>query len=252
MAGDVRHQQPRARNCVQSRGSHRGLRDVAPGGPARAENSRRGDRRFGTERRSLAEVTYWGHAVLDGLAGLTRESVVSPGSLHALAGRMRVFVDRMRFEFLYDRRRRLFAIGYRLEDANGPGLLDRVFYDLLASEDGSPASWRLPRKMCPRTLVPPRASGDQHRRPRRADLLGRHPVRIPDAAAHDAQLPRHAARPELPRRRAAADRVPGGNGAYPGEFRSRPTRSPTATARISTVRSACLALVSGEVSSPTW
>ena len=40
----------------------------------------------------------------------------------------------MRFDFLYDRRRRIFSIGYRLADAEGPGRLDASFYDLLASE----------------------------------------------------------------------------------------------------------------------
>ena len=40
----------------------------------------------------------------------------------------------MRFEFLYDRRRRMFSIGYRLADADGPGRADGSFYDLLASE----------------------------------------------------------------------------------------------------------------------
>ena len=40
----------------------------------------------------------------------------------------------MRFDFLYDRRRRIFSIGYRLADAEGPGRLDAAFYDLLASE----------------------------------------------------------------------------------------------------------------------
>ena len=40
----------------------------------------------------------------------------------------------MRFEFLYDRRRRIFSIGYRLADADGPGRPDGSFYDLLASE----------------------------------------------------------------------------------------------------------------------
>ena len=40
----------------------------------------------------------------------------------------------MRFEFLYDRRRRIFTIGYRLADADGPGRADSSFYDLLASE----------------------------------------------------------------------------------------------------------------------
>ena len=42
--------------------------------------------------------------------------------------------EAMRFDFLYDRRRRIFSIGYRLADAEGPGRLDGAFYDLLASE----------------------------------------------------------------------------------------------------------------------
>ena len=41
---------------------------------------------------------------------------------------------RHRFRLLYDARRRLFSIGYRLPDADGPGRLDASFYDLLASE----------------------------------------------------------------------------------------------------------------------
>ncbi len=40
----------------------------------------------------------------------------------------------MRFDRLYDRRRRIFTIGYRLADAEGPGRFDNAFYDLLASE----------------------------------------------------------------------------------------------------------------------
>ena len=40
----------------------------------------------------------------------------------------------MRFGFLYDATRQLFAIGYRLPDADGPGRLDASYYDLLASE----------------------------------------------------------------------------------------------------------------------
>ena len=55
-------------------------------------------------------------------------------ALQALAGRLSALVDGMRFEFLYDRRRRIFSIGYRLADAEGPGRLDASFYDLLASE----------------------------------------------------------------------------------------------------------------------
>src|SRR2546427_405391 len=40
----------------------------------------------------------------------------------------------MSFDFLYDWQRQIFAIGYRLADAQGPGRLDPSYYDLLASE----------------------------------------------------------------------------------------------------------------------
>ena len=40
----------------------------------------------------------------------------------------------MEFGFLDDCWKRIFAIGYRLGDADGPGTLDGSFYDLLASE----------------------------------------------------------------------------------------------------------------------
>ncbi|MGM9488274.1 GH36-type glycosyl hydrolase domain-containing protein [Ideonella sp. YS5] len=48
----------------------------------------------------------------------------------ARARRADAYVHAMEFGFLYDRRRRLFHIGYRLEDA----ALDPAYYDLLASE----------------------------------------------------------------------------------------------------------------------
>ena len=51
-----------------------------------------------------------------------------------LAARCRALADQMPFGFLYDRTRHLFSIGYRLADADGPGVLDPSFYDLLASE----------------------------------------------------------------------------------------------------------------------
>ena len=54
--------------------------------------------------------------------------------LLALAARAEAFVAEMDFRFLYDAKRRLFAIGYRLADAEGPGRLDVSRYDLLASE----------------------------------------------------------------------------------------------------------------------
>ena len=55
-------------------------------------------------------------------------------ALLVLADRSRSLADQMRFGFLYDRTRHLFSIGYRLADADGPGVLDPSFYDLLASE----------------------------------------------------------------------------------------------------------------------
>ena len=71
------------------------------------------------------------------LEGVERSAVgepVSADSLRALASRVSALADAMRFDFLYDRRRRIFSIGYRLADAEGPGRLDSAFYDLLASE----------------------------------------------------------------------------------------------------------------------
>ena len=61
-------------------------------------------------------------------------SALSAAECETLARRAGALADGMRFGFLYDRRRRIFAIGYRLADADGPGRLDRSFYDLLASE----------------------------------------------------------------------------------------------------------------------
>ena len=65
---------------------------------------------------------------------LAVEQTVSADSLRTLARRVSELADAMRFDFLYDRRRRIFSIGYRLADADGPGRLDAAFYDLLASE----------------------------------------------------------------------------------------------------------------------
>ena len=68
-----------------------------------------------------------------------RDAVPGPGDalearLSDLAARATAMVEEMDFAFLYDRQRRLFAIGYRLQDAEGPGRLDSSYYDLLASE----------------------------------------------------------------------------------------------------------------------
>jgi cyclic beta-1,2-glucan synthetase len=52
----------------------------------------------------------------------------------SLADRAVAYFDEMHFGFLYDRKRHLFAIGYRLADQFGGARLDASFYDLLASE----------------------------------------------------------------------------------------------------------------------
>ncbi len=54
--------------------------------------------------------------------------------LESLASRASTYFDEMRFGFLYDRRRHLFSIGYRLADQMGGAKSDPSFYDLLASE----------------------------------------------------------------------------------------------------------------------
>ena len=59
---------------------------------------------------------------------------ISTDGLTQLGIRCRALAASMRFGFLYDRNRQLFAIGYRLPDADGPGRLDGSYYDLLASE----------------------------------------------------------------------------------------------------------------------
>ncbi|MGA7614633.1 MAG: glucoamylase family protein [Thermoanaerobaculia bacterium] len=54
--------------------------------------------------------------------------------LFDLANRASALADGMDFTLLYDRRRQLFSIGYRMADAGGPGRADGSYYDLLASE----------------------------------------------------------------------------------------------------------------------
>ncbi len=56
------------------------------------------------------------------------------GELDSLARRAEALAEGMNFRFLYDPLRRLFSVGYRLADAEGPGRPDVSTYDLLASE----------------------------------------------------------------------------------------------------------------------
>jgi cyclic beta-1,2-glucan synthetase len=51
-----------------------------------------------------------------------------------LAARANDLFEAMNFRFLFDPKRQLFAIGYRLADAERAGRLDASYYDLLASE----------------------------------------------------------------------------------------------------------------------
>ena len=68
---------------------------------------------------------------LRSLAAAEKPASVRVLSLAERAGRL---ADEMNFTFLYDQRRKLFAIGYRLPGTEGPGRLDPSHYDLLASE----------------------------------------------------------------------------------------------------------------------
>jgi cellobiose phosphorylase len=88
-----------------------------------------------TERGERAEdLEYWTRATLVAIRGLAGGKAVPERAWRILAHRANALADGMRFEFLYDRRRRIFSIGYRLADAEGPGRLDASYYDLLASE----------------------------------------------------------------------------------------------------------------------
>jgi cyclic beta-1,2-glucan synthetase len=84
---------------------------------------------------SAADAGFWANAVTAAVTALNAgSSGESSTALHRLARRASVLAAGMRFGFLYDRRRRIFSIGYRLADVQGPGRLDASFYDLLASE----------------------------------------------------------------------------------------------------------------------
>ncbi len=80
------------------------------------------------------EAAGWSGSLAAGLTGPALEAGVFATRLEGLASRALAFVDGMSFDFLYDWQRQIFAIGYRLADAQGPGRLDLSYYDLLASE----------------------------------------------------------------------------------------------------------------------
>jgi cyclic beta-1,2-glucan synthetase len=109
----------------------------------------------------------------------------------------------MRFEFLYDRRRRIFSIGYRLPDAEGPGVSIARSTICSRQKRASRALSRSPRATC-RSIIGSISDGwSPTFMAGRRWCLGRHAVRVPDAAAADAQLYRDAADSKLSRERPA-------------------------------------------------
>ncbi len=79
-------------------------------------------------------------ALAAGLRALAKDLAEAGGrddttaQLESLAYRASRIFDAMDFRFLYDKRRRLFSIGYRLADIDTVPRLDPSYYDLLASE----------------------------------------------------------------------------------------------------------------------
>ena len=80
------------------------------------------------------DIVFWSDAVLRSVRELEAARTAPGDVLRALAARAMRLADDMRFATLYDKRRRIFTIGYRLADTEGPGRADNSFYDLLASE----------------------------------------------------------------------------------------------------------------------
>jgi cyclic beta-1,2-glucan glucanotransferase len=78
--------------------------------------------------------SFWRDAVIKATDALDTPPSSHADQCRALAGRATALADAMQFDFLYDRRKRIFSIGYRLADAEGAGRFDGSFYDLLASE----------------------------------------------------------------------------------------------------------------------
>ena len=88
-------------------------------------------------------------------------------------------------------------------------------------------------------LVRARPPAHERRRRAGAAVVERLDVRVPDAAAGDADLREHAARPDLPRGGAAADRVRPRSAACRGACPSPATTRSTPHSTTSTAPSAC-------------
>ena len=184
-------------------------------------------------------------AVSEGLRRLGREPAPQEAGaarpserLASLSRRAAAFADGMSFRFLYDPQRSLLAIGYRAADAEGPGRLDPSHYDLLASEARLASFIAIAKGDLP----------EKHwfHLGRAVTSVRGNPTLLSWSATlfeylmpllRDAQLPRHAARRELPDGGAPAARLRGERG-VPWGSRSAPTTSSITTATTSTRRSA--------------
>ncbi|HUG53050.1 MAG TPA: glucoamylase family protein, partial [Vicinamibacteria bacterium] len=80
------------------------------------------------------EAEYWARRLEAGIVAGVDGSPGLSDRLASLARRADALANGMDFRFLYDPQRRIFSIGYRLADAEGPARLDTAYYDLLASE----------------------------------------------------------------------------------------------------------------------
>jgi len=83
------------------------------------------------------EVADWGRMLLTAvheLPGNTERPAALREHLRELGRRSEILADGMRWKFLLDKQRCLFATGYHLANAEGPGAVDASHYDLLASE----------------------------------------------------------------------------------------------------------------------
>ena len=97
----------------------------------------------------------------------------------------------MDFEFLYDRTRHLFAVGYNVDERQR----DPSYYDLLASEARFSSFVAIAQGQVPQEswFALGRLLASSGERPDPA-VVERLDVRVPDAAARDADLREHAAR----------------------------------------------------------
>jgi cyclic beta-1,2-glucan synthetase len=88
----------------------------------------------GLEEVRHPQAVHWARRLAAAITAGAPPSADHSEQLAGLARRASALADGMDFRSLYDTQRRIFSIGYRVADAEGPGRLDPSYYDLLASE----------------------------------------------------------------------------------------------------------------------